>query len=906
MEEQGREPPRPSWLLSLALRLLLDAADRRTVRSELEELWRARLEREGVEAADRWHRRQLRRYPVRLMAERARATFGRRGRLVPRLPSVGRGRHALADTRDSVWSGAGSDIRQSLRGWRRGPLLALTIILTTGLGIGATTAMLAVVKRVLLAPLPYAEPDRLVRVYHALSGNRWPLSVVDYQAIAEQQTVFDDVAAYSTSTRTFADAETVERVRVKVVTPNYFSLLGIRPGQGREFDRSEGLPGGPRAVIVSRGFSDRHLTRGASPVGSTIRLDGEDYAVVGVLDGDVGPLEARYDVFPALQLEPPRRRGPFFLTVIGRMRANADTAVAGSELRAINARIFPIWQAGYQDRAATWGLMPLSEFVSGRVRLLLWTLLGTVALVLMIATANASGLLIARASRQAREFAARAALGASRSRLVRMVLTDGLLLASAGAGLGCLLAGFALGVLQRLGPDYLPRAGELEAGGSIALIALALAAGSGLLFGLLPALQIQQDRSLAGALCEGGRWATGGSAHRTRSALVAFEFAVALPLLLGAALLLNSFVRIQRVDAGASTDNLLTAAIALPQARYGDNPTRRVFWDRLLEQLRAMPGVDAAALNDSRPPRDFQGSNNFDLLDQPTPQGQSQPIAVWIASSPGYFETMRIPLLAGRALNDRDEPEAVAVVDRAWADHFYPGENAIGRRFTNGGCTGSECQVTTVIGVVENVVYTGLDAAPAGGVNGTIYTPAGGAGFEYVFLRTRGRPLLSIPALRTVVRELDPELALFDIASGDELVDAALSTPRNLVRIVGAFATTALLLALIGVYGIMAFFVQTHRRDIGIRIALGGAPASVRRSVLKRGLQPVLAGVAAGTALYFALSRFVAGLLFNVPARDPLTFAAVAFILLAAAITACWAPAHHAAHLDPARILRDD
>jgi putative ABC transport system permease protein len=896
MAGEGREPPRPSRLLSLVLRRLLDARDRRTVQSEMEELWRVRFERYGAASADRWYRRQLRRYPLRLIGERLRA-------LSVRQASLSRS----VEESDAVWSGLGSDVRQSLRGWRRAPLLAVTIILTVGLGIGATTAMLAVVNRVLLSPLPYAGPDRLVRVYHALSGNRWPLSVVDFQAIAEQQTVFDDVAAYTTSTRTYSDGETVERVRIKAVTANYFDLLGIRPDVGRSFDAGESQPGGPKAVVVSHGFSARHLTRGESPVGSTIRLDGEAWTVVGVLGAGVGPLESRYDVFPALQLEPPRRRGPFFLTVIGRMHASKDTAIAATELRAINARIFPIWQAGYQDRTATWGLMPLAEFVSGRVRPLLWILLGTVGFVLVIATANASGLLLARASRQRREFAARAALGASRARLLRLMLTDSLLLAGAGACLGLLIAKVALAAVRTLGPDYLPRASEIDAGQSVALVVMILAAGSGLLFGLVPALQLLRGRdSLVGALREGGRSMTGsGSAQRTRRLIVAFEFAIAMPLLVGAGLLFNSFLKIQSVDPGVNMDHLLTGALALPDVRYSEPGVAHNFRNRLLDRIRALPGVEAAATNDSRPPRDFQGSNNFDLLDRPAPDGQAQPIALWVTTTPGYFETMGIPLLAGRAFDDRDQPEAAVVVDREWAEHFYPDGDALGKRFVNGGCTGADCQVSTVIGIVDNVVYTGLDADPAGGVHGTIYTPAGDAGFAYLFLRTRGDPMLALPGLRSTIHDMDPDLALYDVATGDELVDAALVTPRNLARIVAAFASTALLLALIGVYGIMAFFVQTHERDIGIRIALGGRPAGVRRAILTRGMQPALLGIMLGTALTLSLARFVADLLYAVPARDPLTFAVVALTLLGSATIACWLPAHRATTADPVRILRD-
>lgn len=798
-----------------------------------------------------------------------------------------------------------TDVRHAVRGWLKAPVLAVTIVLTVGLGIGASTAMLAIVRTVLLDAIPYDGGDRLVRVYHALSGNRWNLSVMDYLTLEEQQTRFEGVAAFTTSERTLTLGEVVERVPVRAVTAGWFDLLGMQAAHGRMFQPVDGRPGAPPTALVSHGFWRQHFEGDPAAPGRTLRLDGVDYTVVGVLEPDVGPIEERFQIFPVLQFEPPTRRGPFFLTVVGRIQAGTAPTVAAEELRAIVRNTWP-------DATSTWGIEPLADAVVGRFRTTLLVLLGAVALLLVVASTNAAGLLTARALQRRTELATRAALGASRPRLVRLLVTESVVLALAGCALGLGLAWSALRAVRAAGPDLIPRAGFLVMDGPVLAVAAALTCASLLLFGVIPALQwIGPGSGTAHALRSGGRNATASaSAHRMRRALVAAQFAVAVPLLVGAGLLLNSFLHLQRVDPGFNGEGLLTMRIARPVSTGGD-PEYGAFWDRLEERVRALPGVVAAGLNTARPPSETFNINNFDPLDRPTPAGESEPLAVWNTASPGFFEALGVRLVAGRMFDSRDDADlgtTSALVDRQWADAMYPGEDPVGRRLYEGGCRAPECSIVNIVGVVENVRYLGLDDAQQTASMGTVYVPQTQwfASTHYLFVRTAGDPLAHVAAIRAIARELDPEVPVTAIATGADLVADALATPRNLAGVVAAFAAIALLLAMIGIYGVMSFFVHEHRKDIGIRFALGGRRGQVLGLIVGRGMRPVVLGTVVGLVAALAAARLIQRLLFGVSPHDPLTLALVVLAMLGTAAAACLLPALQAASIDPARVLRQD
>ena len=414
----------------------------------------------------------------------------------------------------------------------------------------------------------------------------------------------------------------------------------------------------------------------------------------------------------------------------------------------------------------------------------------------------------------------------------------------------------------------------------------------------MPAIQnsrLRLDRSLR----SGGRSTAGPAGRQLRRALVATEFALATPLLVAATLVLVSLDRLARVPVGIDTDRVLTGEVSLSPSRYPEASDRRAFWDRALIRLAALPGVETVALADSRPPQDAGNINNFDLEDRPTRPGENQPLCTWVAVSPGFFQTVGLSLERGRGLDHRSQQENAIVVDRAWRDRFFPGQEVIGRRLKEGGCT--DCPWTIVVGMVGTVKWQGLESSD----EGTVYYPFVDQPDTYLVLRGAVQPASLAPELQRAVRELDPELALSNVATGDELVAGSLAAPRYLTVLVGIFALTALVLSVVGIYGVMAYFVQQHTRDIGIRLALGGEPALVRRMVIFQGLRLVVVGVIVGAAAALLTSRSLTTLLFDVSPTDPATMAGVPLALLATAALACLVTGRRAAKLDPAEILRE-
>jgi len=805
------------------------------------------------------------------------------------------------------------DLRIGLRGLLRAPMMTMTIVATVGLGIGATTVIFSAVHAALLRPLPYADPERLVRIYTDAPPNKFPFSVADYLALQAQQTHFEQIAGYADRPRAFSDGTVAERVRGRVVSWTYFALLGVKPAVGRDFTELDGRPGSPPAVIVSYGFWQRRLGGRPDVIGKPLRLDGSDHALAGILPRMVGPLEQGQELFVAAQWATPPRKGPFFITVLGRLRNGSERSAAAGELVAINRRIFPLWQVSYQDQKASWALMDLRTHLVGDVRTVAGLALAAVGLVLLIACANASNLLIARVTSRRRELAVRTALGASRGRVIRHLLAESSLLATGAAAVGIALASAGIGLLRSVGADYFPRTQEITLDGPVLWLLAASTAAGGLLFGLVPAVH-GTGGPVDESLRSFGRSSTGSIAvRRLRRLLVAGQFAIATPLLVVAGLLLASLNELGRVDLGFDIRNLLSGTILLPAAQYPDAGRVAAFWDELQRRVEALPGVSGVTFADGRPPNEVNNFNNFDLEDSPTPPGQSQPVTPWVSVTPEYFRLLGLTLVQGRLFDEHDGlgPDVeVVVVDRAWAKRFFPNGGAIGRRFKEGGCT--RCPWTTVVGVVSEVKYAGLDKPD----QGTVYSPMAGRGarpseqatsrFRYLVLRTAIDPLTVLPTVRQVVRELDPSLPFSSVATEEELVARSLQRPRSLSMLVGGFATVALLLSIVGVYGVMAHYVQQHSKDIGIRLALGGSPADVLRLVVGQGMKIVSSGVGVGLLTALILTRLMSSLLFGIGAADAFTFVAVTILLLAVALVACSVPARRAIAVQPAAVLRNE
>ncbi len=795
------------------------------------------------------------------------------------------------------------DVRIALRGLWRAPVVTLTIVATVGLGIGATTAIFAAVHAAFLRPLPYRDPGRLVRIYTDAPPFTFRLSVADYLALVDQQTSFEDIGAYTDRSMTYSDGRVAELLQGRLVSSTYFRVLGLVPSLGPGFSDADGRSGQPPAVVLSHGFWQRRMGGQPDVIGRTIRLDGTDHVVRGVLPRSTGPLERGQEVFVAQPFSAPPRKGPFLYSVIARLASESHRAPAAEELRAINRRIFPVWKASYQDDKATWSLIDLQAFITGSARPVGGLALAAVALVWLIACANASNLLVARVTSRRRELAVRAALGASRARVVGHLLVESALLAAGALAVGAGVAWAGVKLIAGSGAAYFPRTPEIAWDGPVAWVMAGLAGLSVLLFGVLPALHGTGgpvDESLRAL----GRASTGSRAvQRLRRVLVASQFAIATPLLVVAALLGTSLNALRQVDLGFDARGVLTGAIRLPGAAYDDPAVVRTFFEELERRLATLPGVAGVTYADSRPPNGAGNFNNFDLEDRPTPPGQSQPATPWVAVTPTYFGVLGLPLIEGRLLTEADaeRPDLeTVVVDRAWARRFFPDASAVGKRFREGGCTA--CPWTEVVGVVSEVKYVGLDQPD----QGTVYSPMFSPLARYVILRTHQDPAGLVSAVRQTLRELDADVPLSAVATVDELVSASLERPQSLSLLVVSFAAVAFVLSVIGIYGVMTSYVQQHLKDISIRLALGGTPTQVLRTVVGRGLIVVAGGIAVGLLLALALTRLASGLLFGVAATDVPTLAAVGTALLVSALAACVVPARRGVGVPPASILRND
>ena len=798
------------------------------------------------------------------------------------------------------------DVRICLRSLRRAPVLTLTIVATVGLGIGATTAIFSAISAALLRPLPYAEPENLVRIYTDSPPFKFRFSVVDYQAFTEQQRRFERHATFTDRAVSFINGDTAELLRTRVVSWGFFSVLGIQPAIGRDFNQQDGKPGTPQVAIAGYTFWRERLGGRADAVGKPVRLDGADYTLIGVMPPASGPLDRRFDLFLIQQFTPPQRKGPFFYSVIARLPSFADRALATGELHAINRALFPIWKASYQDDKSTWNMEDLKTNLIGDVGTLAGLALAAVGLVWLIACANASNLLIARLTSRRQELAVRAALGATRGRVLRYLLAESAVLAAGAVAIGVTVAWAGMRLLQAQGATYFPRTQEIRFDGPLVWLMAGLAISSALIFGLVPALHATGG-SVEASLRSGRTVAGGAGVRRLRRSLVAAQFAIATPLLIVAALLITSLERLRQVDLGFEAAQLLTGSIRLPGALYRDDARVNAFWNELQRRAEALPGVAAVAFSDGLPPNTAGQHNNFDLEQYPTPSGESQPVTPWVAVTPEYVRTLGLTLVAGRLLDERDpERNAAAeallsvMVDGAWARRFFPNESAVGKRLREGGCT--TCPWTTVVGVVSDVKYDGISQPNSG----TVYWPLSGSPARFLLVRTQGDPLTIASSLQQAVREIEPAAPLSSVATMSALVDQSLARPQSLSMLVTIFAAVALLLSVIGIYGVMGYYVQQHLREISIRMALGGSQADVARLVLGQGMTVVGIGIVVGIAVALGATRLMSSLLFNVGATDPRAYTSAGMVLFAVALLACAVPAYRAMRLQPAEVLRSE
>ncbi len=804
---------------------------------------------------------------------------------------------------NNIWQ----DIRFAARMLWKNPGMTFVAIVALALGIGANTAIFSVVNAVLLRPLPYEDPDRLVRLSEdSPQVPQMSISYPNFLDWREQNRVFSGIAAMQFRSLNLIGTDEPERLSGRAVSAELFDVLGVKPAMGRTFLPEEDRPGANRVCVVSHGLWQRRFASDPELVGKQLNFSGESYTVIGVL-----PASYRFgtptDVFVPIGLRADQmmERGNHpGIYAIARLKPGVTVEGARSELVSIAQRIGQ--QYGMTGNSAT--LVPLREFFVGDIRTSLLILLGAVGFVLLIACANVANLLLARAAGRTKEIAIRTALGAGRLRIIRQLLTESVLLACLGGVAGMLLALWGIDALRTASVDSLPTTAVINLDGSVLGFTLLVSLVTGVLFGLAPALGASK-LDLNDTLKEGGRGGTVGAARqRVRSLLVVSEIALSLVLLIGAGLLVKSFLRIQEVNPGFNPDKLLTMQIS---RAAGKDEGRKVadFFNQLAERIKAVPGVESAAFSSGLP---LLGTSDtsFAIEGRPKPEPGKQPQTMLYLTNPDYLQAMGIRLVKGRffTAQDTQRSQPVAVIDEAFARQQFPDEDPIGHRIAGSGDNPS----FEIVGVVAHVKHFGLDSS-AERIQPQLYFAFNQipdkflpdvAGRMNVVVRTASDPLNFSAAIRREVMALDRNQPIYNINTMEQTLDQSLAAPRLATTLLTLFAAVALILAVVGIYGVMAYSVTQRRHEIGIRMALGAQGRDVLRLVVGHGMLLASVGVIVGMAAAFFLTRVMSSLLFGVSATDPLVFILIPVMLLAVALIANLIPARRATKIDPMVALR--
>jgi putative ABC transport system permease protein len=807
----------------------------------------------------------------------------------------------------TIWQ----DVNFALRILRKNPGFTAVAIFTLALGIGANTAIFSVVNAVLLQPLPYRDSGRLLSISQVDRQNHVigiPLSYTKFTQIQEQSRALESAATYYALGLALATQHEPEVVVGAHVSQSFFDVLGVHPARGRTFLPEEQKTGGPDVAVVSDGFWHSYFAGEESLLGRTLTLDGKNVTVVGILPASFQ--------FPLLFPEPsvwlPRefengtlrpeqiQSGAGYLSTIARLGTAQSVAHAQAELDTINSRYRA--QFGSYVDATKYDLSAtsLEESLVSTLRPSLLVLLAAVGFVLLIACANVANLLLARATGREREIAIRRTLGASRLRLVRQLLIESLLLSLGGAALGVFLSSSLLPLVRSLNPGTFPRIAEARVDAGVLLFSLALCVVTGIIFGLAPSLQTA-SKSLQSSLREGGRGSSeGGSRGRFRSLLVVAEMGIALVLMTGAGLLIESFAHLVRVDPGFSPKNLMTFPINLPTARYPQAPQQADFYRQVLERVKSLPEVQAAGATSYLP---LSGAIRFVFF---CPEGVvcqgvgKDPLVAVRQVTPDYFDTARTALLSGRVFTERDAAggQPVVIVNETTAKRYWPDQNAVGKHVANS----RDMIQREVVGVVADVKFNTLSTASSE----EMYLPLAQSPWPAMTLLVRwnGDSRSLVSAMRAKIAEVDPTLPVSGILSMEDVVSASVAQPRLIVQLVGVFAGLALLLSAIGIYGVMAYSVTQRKQELGIRVALGADPRDILRLVVGQGMKLALIGVVLGVLISLLLTRLLSSLLFGVHAIDPIAFAGSAVVLAVAAFAACYLPARRATRVDPIVVLR--
>ena len=851
---------------------------------------------------------ELRAYVESAVEQKMRAGMSREEAVREARVEMGSMEGLKEDVRDVGWEAAlesfVQDVRYGMRMLRKNPAFSGIAVLALALGIGANTAMFSVIEAVVLRPLPYSNPNDLVRVASTWQrgGITTPYSSSppDFFDWRDQNRSFSSMFAYRTGEYALTGHGEAKRVRTVMATAGIFSTLQAHPALGREFLTEENRKGADHVVVLSYGLWQANFGGAADAIGKTIELDSESYTIVGVM-----PAEFRFPV-PGSDAYVPigfddkvmTQRGAHYLQVLGRLKSGISVAQANDDL----VRIWELRRL-YPDKDGKWGVRAdrWSSALVGEIRQALLVLLGAVGLVALIACANVSNLLLARATVRHRELAMRRALGAGRSRLVRQMLTEGLLLALLAGAASLLLAHWALASIVSFGPKDIPRLASVGLNGTVLWFTLGVSVGSALLFGLMPALR--SSASDVSGLLKGSA-SSSREAGRARGALLIGEVALSMMLLAGAGLLVRSFIGLRSLSPGFDPSGVLTLDISVPDAHYKNSLALQSYWEEALGRLRGLPGVISVALVTPLPLSGDDFSSSFSVEGKSVPE-KDEPSAELRAATPDYFRTMVIPLRQGRTFTDADRlgGARVLLISENAARMFFPSGDAIGQRIKFGARGGYEKNEGEIVGIVSDVHDFGVDAR----VLPTFYVPLAqsGVGGATVVIRAQGSPALGQPA-RKLVQSIDRDALVGEPVPLESLVSGSLGQRRFYMMLLGAFAALALVLAAIGLYGVISYSVAQRTQEIGVRVALGATRTQVLSMIMGQGLRFTTIGLAIGQLMTMMLNRALKGLLVGVSTTDPPTLVVTAAVLLIVAALACYVPARRAARVDPMVALRFD
>jgi putative ABC transport system permease protein len=839
---------------------------------------------------------------------------------VPRAEAVRRARiefGAIENTKEECREATGAtllenlvqDLRYGARSMRRAPGFTAVAVIALALGIGANTAIFSVVNAVLIRPLAYKDSDRLVTI---LNNGDGPVAVANYIDWRDQSQSFETMAAADYWSANLTGVDTPERVLGLKVTQNLLPMLGVQPLLGRLFVEGEDRVGAELEVILSYNLWQRRFSGDPNIVGKTVLLDGNSYAIVGVM-----PRGFRFSPFWATRAEMwapnafgdrVHSRGNNSLRIFARLKDGVSLEQARAEIAGVTGRLEQQFPGTNREVVVT----PLKEKVVGKIETPLLVLLGAVGFVLLIACANVAHMLLARAAARQKEIAVRTALGARRFRVVRQFLTENLLLASLGGGAGLLLAMWGTRALVALSPGNIPRLENVGIDGRVVLFLLAVAGLTSAAFGLVPAMQASVV-NLSDTLKEGGRGASDGiRRNRLRSFLVASECTLALILLIGAGLMIRSFLALRAVDAGFNPHNVLSMVVSVAGSREGEPGRRAIFYRELLEKVRALPGVESAGGINHLPLAGDMWGWPFVIEGRPKPRPGESPSAVYRIATPGYLESMRIPLLQGRDIAATDDVTApgVVLINQEAARTYWPDENPIGKHISFRNESDPPVWLT-VIGVTKDAKEGdwAVKAYPEvylAAFQNREYLESIAGHFEYITLvaRTSGDPGTLASPIKDTVWAIDRNLPVSEVITMDQVVDIANEQPRFEMLLLGVFAGVALVMAAVGIYGVMSYSISRRTHEIGIRVSLGASRSEILVLVLRQGLFLALAGSAVGIVGALLLARLVSKLLYGVPPTDPLTFVGVAVLMLIVAVIASYIPARRAMRVDPIVALR--